>query len=439
MHGIRIERIKRVERIKRIKAAALAGARGLALSLLSLAGSLTLLVTCIVSIVCVVVGVGLFTTPALLRLVRSHVDVRRTLAERWCGVTIPRAAYRPRPRPGDRLPGPLGQPDACLRMLRDPATWRDLRWLAADMTAGFGTALLPAALVAYPIEGYALAAGLWRVLGGGAWWYGFVPVSGQGTALAAAVLATLIACAAYYAAEPLLRVHFTLTRRLLAPRGAELRHRVEELARTRHDAVDASAAELRRIERDLHDGAQARLVAMGMHLGTVDALMESDPATARALLARARADSVRALEELRELVRGIYPPVLAERGLADAVRALALRMPVPVDPRTELPGRPEAAVESAAYFATSEALTNAAKHAAATRVLLQLTHRHGVLRIDVTDDGRGGADPEGSGLRGIARRLDAFDGTLTVHSPEGGPTSVTMEIPCRLLPPGSVA
>ncbi|MFF3490041.1 sensor domain-containing protein [Streptomyces sp. NPDC002795] len=433
----RNERTTRVERTARIKGAALAGARGLALSLLALAGSLTLLVVCVVSIVCTVVGVGLFTTPPLLRLVRSHIDVRRTLAARWCGVTIPRAVYRR--RPGDRLPGPLGQPDACLRMLRDPATWRDLRWLAADMIAGFGTALLPAALVVYPIEGYALAAGLWRVLGEGAWWYGFIPVSGQGTALAAAVLATLIAVAAYYAAEPTLRFHFTLTGRLLAPRGAELRHRVEELARTRHDAVDASAAELRRIERDLHDGAQARLVAMGMHLGTVDALMESDPATARALLDRARADSVRALEELRELVRGIYPPVLAERGLSDAVRALALRMPVTVEPRTELPGRPEAAVESAAYFATSEALTNAAKHAAATRVLLQLSHRHGVLRIDVTDDGRGGADPAGSGLRGIARRLDAFDGTLTVHSPDGGPTSVTMEIPCSLLPPGSVA
>ncbi|MEB8336106.1 sensor histidine kinase [Streptomyces endophyticus] len=432
-----VTRIERIERIARIKAAALAGARGLALSLLSLAGSLTLLVACIVSIACTVVGVGLFTTPPLLRLVRSHVDVRRTLAARWCGVTIPRGAYRP--RPGDRLPGLLGQPDACLRLLRDPATWRDLRWLAADMTAGFATALLPAALVVYPIEGYVVAAGLWRVLGGGAWWYGFVPVSGQATALAAAVLATLIAVAGYYAAEPMLRVHFTLTRWLLAPRGAELRHRVEELARTRHDAVDASAAELRRIERDLHDGAQARLVAMGMHLGTVDALMESDPATARALLARARADSVQALEELRELVRGIYPPVLAERGLADAVRALALRMPVPVEPRTQLPGRPEAAVESAAYFATSEALTNAAKHAAATCVHLELAHHDGVLHIDVTDDGRGGADPEGSGLRGIARRLDAFDGTLTVHSPEGGPTSVTMEIPCRLLPPGSVA
>ncbi|MFJ8925935.1 sensor domain-containing protein [Streptomyces sp. NPDC102364] len=432
--------VTRIERIERIKGAALAGARGLALSLLSLAGSLVLFVTSVVSIVCVVVGVGLFTTPPLLRLVRSHADVRRTLAARWCGVTIPRAAYRT--RPGDRLAGPFGQPDACLRMLRDPATWRSLRWLLADMTAGFATALLPAALVAYPIEGYALAAGLWRVLGGGgggAWWYGFVPVGGQATALAAAVLATLIAVVAYYAAEPMLRVHFTLTRRLLAPHGAELRHRVEELARTRHDAVDASAAELRRIERDLHDGAQARLVAMGMNLGTVDALMESDPATARALLARARADSVRALEELRELVRGIYPPVLAERGLSDAVRALALRMPVPVEPRTELPGRPEAAVESAAYFATSEALTNAAKHAAATHVRLQLTHQYGVLRIDVTDDGRGGADPEGSGLRGIARRLDAFDGTLTVNSPAGGPTSVTMEIPCSLLPPGSVA
>ncbi|MFD8569614.1 sensor domain-containing protein [Streptomyces sp. NPDC059639] len=411
----------------------MAGVRGLVLAAVGLAGSIVLFVLSLVSVVLIVVGIGAFTTPWILTLVRHWANWRRLVAAEWCGVRIP-ATYRPFPE--DLRGGPVGQVERCRLMLGDPATWRDLRWLPVDMTAGFVTALLPAALVLYPVEGYALAAGLWRVFTDGSrvgWWYGFVPISGEGSALLAAVLATALLATGLYTAPALLKVHFLLTRSVLVPADGELADRVRVLTETRRDAVDTSAAELRRIERDLHDGAQARLVAMGMDLGTIEALIEKDPARAKALLAQARQSSTDALSELRDLVRGIHPPVLAERGLGDAVKALALRLPVAVEVEVEGAGRAEAPVESAAYFAISEALTNAVKHADADRIWVDISHADGHLRIAVTDNGRGGAVlREGGGLGGVERRLATFDGVLAVSSPAGGPTMVTMEIPCVL-------
>jgi signal transduction histidine kinase len=211
---------------------------------------------------------------------------------------------------------------------------------------------------------------------------------------------------------------------------------VRQLSESRTDATNAEAAELRRIERDLHDGAQARLVAVGMTLGAIERLLETDPAAARELLARTRETSRQALQELRDLVRGIHPPVLSERGLGDAVRALCLDIQLPVEVRVALPGRPDAPVESAAYFAVSEALTNAAKHSRASRATVDLAYRRGRLLVDVSDNGAGGADLDGgTGLRGIQRRLGTFDGTLAVTSPVGGPTTIAMEIPCVLSSP----
>jgi signal transduction histidine kinase len=316
-------------------------------------------------------------------------------------------------------------------MLRDPATWRDLRWLPVDMTAGFVTALLPAVLVLYPLEGLALAAGLWQPFQEvGGYWYGFVHVTDQASALLAGALGVALLALASLAPR-VLTLHFRLTRTVLGAGQGELAERVRVLTETRRDAVDTSAAELRRIERDLHDGAQARLVAMGMDLGTIEMLLDKDPAQAKRLLAQARQSSVDALAELRDLVRGIHPPVLAERGLGDAVRALALRMPIPTEVSVDLRDRAEAPVESAAYFAVSEALTNAVKHANADRIWIDLHHTDGTLRITVTDNGRGGAVvAAGSGLAGVERRLGTFDGVLAVSSPAGGPTMVTMEIPC---------
>ncbi len=411
----------------RVRGVGRAAVRGLGLALVLLPGAVLCFTLSLVSIALIPIGVGIVTTPWVLTGVRAFADWRRVLAAQWCGVQIP-SAYRPVPMDANPWARTFG-------MLRDPATWRDLRWLPVDMTAGFLTALLPAVLLFYPLEGFALAAGLWRVFPDG-YWYGFVPVSDQATAFAAAALGLVLLFFAHFLTPRLLEAHFRLTRAVLASNQGELAERVRVLTETRRDAVDTSAAELRRIERDLHDGAQARLVAMGMDLGTIDMLMDKDPEQARKLLAQARQSSVDALAELRDLVRGIHPPVLAERGLGDAVRALALRMPVATEVEVDLPGRADEPVESAAYFAVSEVLTNAVKYADADGIWVDLHHvadDGGMLRISVTDNGRGGAViGAGSGLAGVERRLGTFDGVLAVSSPAGGPTMVTMEIPCVL-------
>ncbi|MFB7917599.1 sensor histidine kinase [Streptomyces sp. NPDC056061] len=405
--------------------------RSLVLSVASLVGSMTLFVWAVLAILSVPLGIGLFTTPSVLGLVRRHANRRRLLAATWCGVRVP-VSYRPFPE--DLRAGLVGRVERTSLMLRDPATWRDLRWLVVDMTAGYLIATLAAGLLIYPLEGFVLAAGLWRVFTDDRYWYGFVPVDSQATGLAAAALGVAILTIGLPASGPLLRVHFLLTRAMLAPSPEEeLVRRIDRLTETRHEAVDTAASELRRIERDLHDGAQARLVAVGMNLGVVEALIEKDPARAKQLLAMARESSAEALTELRDLVRGIHPPVLAERGLGDAVRALALRLPVGTEVLVELDGRADAAVESAAYFAVSETLTNAVKHSGADRVQVDIHHADGALRVRVTDNGAGGARVGGgSGLSGIERRLGTFDGVMAVSSPAGGPTTVTMEIPCEL-------
>ncbi|NUP39127.1 MAG: sensor histidine kinase [Streptomyces sp.] len=403
----------------------LAAVRGLALAAAVLPFSVLLFVLTLVSVALIPIGVGVVTTPPVLAAVRTLADKRRELAAEWCGVRIP-SAYRPVPEGAN----PWARTYA---LLRDPAVWRDVRWLQVDMTAGFVTALLPAVLVFYPLEGLAVAAGLWRPLSdSGGYWYGFVHVTGQASALGAGALAVALLPLAVFAPR-LLTTHFRLTRSVLGASQAELAERVQVLTETRKDAVDTSAAELRRIERDLHDGAQARLVAMGMDLGTIEMLLDKDPAKARQLLAQTRQSSVDALAELRDLVRGIHPPVLAERGLGDAVRALALRLPLATEVNVELAGRADAPVESAAYFAVSEVLTNAVKHSGADRIWIDLHHSEDRLRISVTDNGKGGAViGAGSGLAGVERRLGTFDGVLAVSSPAGGPTMVTMEIPCAL-------
>jgi len=215
---------------------------------------------------------------------------------------------------------------------------------------------------------------------------------------------------------------------------SRLTNRVQRLSETRTDAVDTAAAELRRVERDLHDGAQARLVALGMSLRAAERLFATSPGAALAMIGEAREMSSRALTELRDLVRGIHPPVLADRGLGDAVRALALETPVNIKMDIDLPGRLAPPVESAAYFAVAEVLANAVKHAHARTVDIHMRHDGDALRIAMTDDGVGGADPaKGSGLRGVERRLGTFDGILAVNSPPGGPTIVVIEVPCALL------
>ncbi len=415
----------------RTRSALLAAGRGLVLSFASIVGSVTLFVLAVVSIALISMGIGLVTTPYVMTAVRKHANQRRLLAITWSDVRIP-VPYRPFPK--DVRSGFTGQVERTTLLLKDPATWRDMQWLLVDMTAGYVVSILAAALMIYPVEGFVLAAGLWRVFTDDRYWYGFVPVDSQATALAAAALGVALFGAGVLLSERLLHAHFAIARSVLAPtHEQELALRIDRLTETRHEAVDTAASELRRIERDLHDGAQARLVAMGMNLGTIEALVEKDPAQAKRLLAMARESSAEALTELRDLVRGIHPPVLAERGLGDAVKALALRMPIGTEVEVELSGRAEAPVESAAYFAVSEILTNAAKHSGADRIWVDLHHGDHMLRISVTDNGRGGASAgSGSGLSGVERRLGTFDGIMAVSSPAGGPTMVTMEIPCEL-------
>jgi signal transduction histidine kinase len=218
--------------------------------------------------------------------------------------------------------------------------------------------------------------------------------------------------------------------------NADLMRRVQRLTESRAVAVDTAAADLRQLERDLHDGAQARLVALGMHLRAVEKLIPVSPDAALALVAEARETSARALTELRELVRGVHPPVLADRGLGDAVRALALDTPLRIETEVSLPARLPAPIETACYFAVAEVLANAVKHSGAREARICVTHADDVLRIVVTDFGLGGADAtRGSGLAGVERRLASFDGILALSSPAGGPTMVVMEVPCASSSP----
>jgi signal transduction histidine kinase len=307
-----------------------------------------------------------------------------------------------------------------------------VRWpvVAAD--------LVPLALAAFAARGFMIAAS-WQSLpprlGQPALLYGTVLVSSRETAMLAGAEASAFLVVAAWLVPRTLGAH---TRALLVPPGRdlELEGRVQRLTETRSLAVDHAATELRRIERDLHDGAQARLIALGMNLRAVERMLPARPEAALALVAEARETSLRALSDLRDLVRGICPPVLADRGLGHAVRALALDTPFPVDLDIDLPGRLATPVESACYFAVAEALANAVRHSGARRVHIRMEHQAGLLRVQVADDGAGGADPaRGSGLRGVEQRLGAFDGILAVNSPPGGPTMIAMEVPCALSSP----
>ncbi|GAA2743616.1 sensor histidine kinase [Kitasatospora cinereorecta] len=223
-------------------------------------------------------------------------------------------------------------------------------------------------------------------------------------------------------------------RALLGPNRAEvLERRVEDLAESRAGVVDAADAERRRIERDLHDGAQQRLVALAMNLGLARRTLRDIPPEAMQVIIEAHEEAQAAIDELRDLVRGLHPVVLEDRGLDAALSGIAARSPVPVRLSVDLPRRISPTVEAVAYFTVSEALTNAAKHAKASRVDLSLRQSADRLHITITDDGIGGADTaRGTGLIGLRRRAASVDGTLSITSPRGGPTTITMELPCEL-------
>ncbi|MFD8421686.1 sensor histidine kinase [Streptomyces sp. NPDC059466] len=391
-------------------------------------GLLTLWTT---SLTVVALGVGVPLVLVSTALVRWLADLHR----QWAADQLSEPVARPY----------LSTPDAgwferLWTILRDPATWRDWAWLATNSITGWFTYGLSFLLflcgvfyLSYPLV-YALTPPqVFRTPLGNGFRLHSVPES-----FALVPLGPLFLLLWYASAPRLAKLNAVMIQSLLAPTAqAQLRARIAQLAASRADTVDTQAGELRRIERDLHDGAQARLVSLGMSLGLAEQLLPDDPQAVQQLLSEARAATSSALAELRDLVQGIHPPVLADRGLDGALKALALANPIPTSVVTRLPGRLPAPVESAAYFAVAEVLTNAIKHAHAQHIEITVeftahpSTTAGLLAMRVSDDGQGGASLDGgSGLRGVVRRLGAFDGTLIIDSPPGGPTKIWMSLPC---------
>ncbi|MDT0345322.1 sensor histidine kinase [Streptomyces litchfieldiae] len=316
---------------------------------------------------------------------------------------------------------------------RPRAARRNLVWFLTHVVTG-----LPAGALALLFLGTLLLTPVITVL-----WWAFpsapwlplfsVRITGWGTALSLGLVnVVFLAALAALALPPLARAHARCCLAVLAPSPAEqLVERVTELARTRTDVLQAHSAELRRIERDLHDGTQARLVAIAMRLAVAGESLSNDPDAAAVLVRQAHAETEDAMTELRSVIRTIYPPVLADQGLSGALSTLATRAGVPtridIGPLGEIP----AAVEAVAYFAVTEALANIARHSRATRASVRVTRDGALLRAEIADNGTGGADPaRGSGLDGMRRRAAALDGTMEISSPPGGPTVITVELPC---------
>lgn len=361
----------------------------------------------LVSLATVPIGVGIVGCVALAPVIASWAGAHRRsaaeLVQRRADVTYRRAL-------GD------GIWSRARVWSRDPQRWRDFAHTIVAATVGLVLSALPAALLAAAVTHVVLTV----VLDVPAAWL-FGPL----------VVADLLAW--WFLTPAVVRWRARLDLAVLVESETRsLERRVDEVTQTRAETLDTSAAELRRIERDLHDGAQARLVSLGMNLGMVESLMRDDPEAAAALVREAHEGTRAALDELRAVVRNIHPPVLADRGLVGAIEAAALDAAVAVEVRVEDGIALAPPVEAAAYFAVVELLTNTVKHARARQARIEVRHDGETLRIVVWDDGRGGADlRNGSGLQGIVRRLAAFDGTVTIDSPAGGPTTIRLEVPCE--------
>jgi len=316
---------------------------------------------------------------------------------------------------------------------RDGATWRDLSWLVLVSALGFAGAV--AMFTLWITAGYLITLPLY-------WWalpHDALPritdswiVDTWGRVGVSFALGLGVAFFTFWFVRGFALSQAQLARWILSPgKRAELETRVDELATTRRAAADTQTEELRRIERDLHDGAQARLVALAIDLGMAREKLDSEPEAARALMDAATEDAKAALTELRELVRGVHPAVLADRGLDRALAALAARSPVPVTLEIEPGDRPAPAVEAAAYFVVAEGLANVAKHSGAARSTVRVLRPDAKLVVEVADDGAGGASVDGgTGIAGLEHRVRALDGTLDVRSPAGGPTTLRVELPC---------
>ncbi|MFI0412034.1 sensor histidine kinase [Actinomadura sp. 3N508] len=359
--------------------------------------------------------------PAAVQPLRALANTERRRAGRILGREIPEP-YAPMRGEGA---------SEARRLVRSPDTWRDVAWMVAHGLTGLQAAVL--AVLIWPAIPYTLSLPLW-------WWAApegstsaFITLDGWPKALTMPFVQTAFNLALLLWLVPrLARWQARLAEALLGPtRRTSLAERVEELTETRAEALEAHGAELRRIERDLHDGTQAQLVAAALRLGLADRRFDADPDAARALFLQARDGVEEALAQLRTVIRGIYPPILSDRGLAGALAALAAAAPIPIDLGIDIDHRAPAAVEAAAYFVVAEALTNIAKHSGARHGLVTVRREPARLTIIVRDDGKGGADPgRGSGLAGIRRRVAALDGATRIDSPDGGGTTLEVHLPC---------
>jgi signal transduction histidine kinase len=386
---------------------------GLGTAILALAALLWLV---LVALTCVV-GVGLLLAPTVPRVVRAVAERERARLSRW----------------GPEIIGPEPAPARVRAAMADPAVRRELGWVLVHGTFGISVSLVALTLpingvqdVTYPLW--------WRLLSptDPAPNLVFWSVRDTPDALKVALLGLVLAVAFLALGPGLARLQAWPGRRLLPPSAdVDLSLRVAQLTAPRAAALDAHATELRRIERSLHDGTQNRLVAVTVLLGATRRALTRDPAGAEAMLERAQDAAEQALAELRTVVRGILPPVLADRGLAGALAGLAADCGVPCRIDVDVPGRCAASVEATTYFVVAEALTNIAKHSQARHATVTVRRQGGALSLRVEDDGVGGAEEhEGSGLTGIRRRIEAHDGLLTLTSPPGGPTTLLVELPC---------
>ncbi|GAA5084488.1 signal transduction histidine kinase [Thermocatellispora tengchongensis] len=362
------------------------------------------------------IGIGLPMVQPMLSVTRSVAERERVRLGRW----------------GEHVVSPYPAARPAKGWRTDPATLRDLIWLAVHGSFGLLLGLLGIAL---PVMGLRDASFplWWHLLPDGETGSSLgIPVHTWPGVMAVSLSGFVWLAISMMCSRPIARLQSLPGRRLLTPHpSVDLSERVARLTATRAGALAAHAAELRRIERALHDGAQNRLLAVVVMATAAKRALERDPATIGPALDRVQIAAEQALAELRGVVRSILPPILENKGLAGALSALATGSPIPCDLSVGQLGHLPLSVEATAYFTVAEALTNAAKHSGATRLRAEVARHGEVLQIEVEDDGVGGAwERDGSGLAGIRRRVEAHDGSLTLTSPRGGPTRMKLELPC---------
>ena len=389
---------------------------------------------CVVISLCLV-GIGFVFLPLILNLMKFDAEAERNTARHRAGVEVI-GGYKP----VEGGKNPLS-PARNLARLGDSLVMRDILWHFVNVFVGTFLGVIPTSLFLSGVWGVVMMLGqgafapLYDVDTGGSH-YMFLDMSTPNAYWYAGTLGIIQILLAFIIARPLLRTYGYWVQVVLG-RSSELvlRERISHLTDTRNDALDFQQDEISRIERDLHDGVQAHLVSMGMTLNEVAALMQEDPERAQQMLSQAQNSSVTALQELRGLVRGIRPPLLADRGLNEAVRSLCTSTSVPTTFTSTLTGRLPEPLETALYFAAAELVTNAVKHANAQKITVGITQGESLIMLEVQDDGTGGIPQDAlggkasGGLEGIRRRLATFDGEMFVSSPAEGPTSVRAIVP----------